>query len=238
MRPEYVLLEYYSRYLREIRGCSESTVKHYHDALRYISRYLVKAGKIENSIYEIKDIGQLEIIREFLYNDAEFIALNIRGHQMYSAGLNNYFRFAIGEAFETIGETIKLLDVEVAVAESVVRKNISLGRSSIIKSQVLKSANYECEVDTRHQTFVAKSSGQQYMEGHHIIPMKKQPAFDTSLDVYANIVCLCPVCHRLLHYGLDLNKKDLLEQMYMTRIERLVNSGIKLSKDEFISLTM
>ena len=71
-----------------------------------------------------------------------------------------------------------------------------------------------------------------------MIPMKKQPVFNTSLDLYANIVCLCPVCHRLLHYGLDLNKKELLNQMYVTRNERLVNSGIKLSKDEFLEIAI
>lgn len=238
MSSEYILMEYFGRYLKEIRGSSESTVKHYHDALRYISRYLVKVGKIESSIYEIKDIGQLEIIREFLYNDPEFVTINTRGHQMYSAGFNNYFRFAMGDEFETIGETIKLLDVEVGVSEPVIRENISWGRSSIIKNQVLKSANYECEIDTSHQTFVAKSSGQQYMEGHHMIPMKKQSAFNTSLDVYANIVCLCPVCHRLMHHGLDDCKKTLLSQIYVARIERLANSGIRLSKDEFMRMAI
>lgn len=238
MNSEYVLMEYFSRYLREIRGSSESTVKHYHDALRYISRYLVNAGKIESSIYEIKDIGQLEIIREFLYNDPEFITLNARGHQMYSAGFNNYFKFAMGEEFEAAGKTIKLLDVEVAASQPMVKESTSWGRSSIIKNQVLKSANYQCEIDVRHQTFVAKSSGQQYMEGHHMIPMKKQPVFDASLDVYANIVCLCPICHRMLHYGLDSKKKDLLDHMYVTRIDRLANSGIKLSKDEFVKMAI
>ena len=238
MSSEYVLMEYFSRYLREIRGSSESTVKHYHDALRYISRYLVKVGKIESSIYEIKDIGQLEIIREFLFNDPEFIVLNTRGHQMYSAGFNNYFKFAMGEEFEAVGETIKLLDMEVPVSEPVVRESVSWGRSSIIKNQVLKSANYECEIDTRHKTFEAKSSGQQYMEGHHMIPMKKQLAFNTSLDVYANVVCLCPVCHRLLHYGTDSKKKELLLQMYATRVDRLSNSGIKISKNEFVEMAI
>lgn len=238
MSSEYVLMEYFSRYLREIRGSSESTIKHYHDALRYISRYLIKVGKIESSIYEIKDIGQLEIIREFLFNNPEFIALNTRGHQMYSAGFNNYFKFAMGEEFESVGETIKLLDIEVPVSEPVVRESVSWGRSSIIKNQVLKLANYECEIDTRHKTFVAKSSGQQYMEGHHMIPMKKQPAFNTSLDIYANVVCLCPVCHRLMHHGLDDCKKTLLSQIYVARIERLANSGIRLSKEEFMRMAI
>lgn len=238
MSSEYVLMEYFGRYLREIRGSSEATVKHYHDALRYISRYLVKTGKIENSIYEVKDIGQLEVIREFLYNDPEFIELNTRGHQMYSAGFNNYFRFAMGEEFVTAGKAIKLLDVEVAVRKSVVRENISWRRSSIIKNQVIKSANYECEISSGHKTFIAQSTGQQYMEGHHLIPMMKQPTFETSLDVYANIICLCPVCHRLMHHGLDDCKKSLLSQIYVNRTERLANSGIRLSKEEFLKMAI
>ena len=71
-----------------------------------------------------------------------------------------------------------------------------------------------------------------------MIPMKKQPDFNTSLDVYANIVCLCPVCHRLMHHGLDDCKKTLLSQIYVARIERLANSGIRLSKDEFMRMAI
>ena len=42
----------------------------------------------------------------------------------------------------------------------------------------------------------------------------------------------------MLHYGLDSKKKDLLDQMYVTRIDRLANSGIKLSKDEFVKMAI
>lgn len=238
MDSKYVLSEYYVRYLRDVRCVSESTIKHYQDALKYISKYLVNTGKIENSIYEVCDIGQLEILREFLYNDPEFIALNARGHQMYSAGLNNYYKFASGKEFETLGQKIQLLDVQLPVGVREQRISQEWNRSSIIKNQVIESSNYECEIDISHQTFLAKRTGKQYMEGHHLIPMKKQDAFECSLDVYANIVCLCPICHRLLHYGVDVNKQKLLNIMYATRNERLANSGIRLSKEEFISIAI
>ena len=38
MDSKYVLSEYYVRYLRDVRGVSESTIKHYQDALKYISK--------------------------------------------------------------------------------------------------------------------------------------------------------------------------------------------------------
>ena len=74
------------------------------------------------------------------------------------------------------------------------------------------------------------------MEGHHAVPMKEQNNFDVSLDVYANIVCLCPICHRLLHYGKVSQKREVLEQIYIARDDRLQNSGIYLTKDQFLNI--
>lgn len=75
---EYVFMTYYIKYLKEIRKVSDSTVKHYQDALRYISKYLVQKEKIKQTVYEIQDIGELEIIRTYLYTDPDFIALVLR----------------------------------------------------------------------------------------------------------------------------------------------------------------
>ena len=117
------------------------------------------------------------------------------------------------------------------------KKNI-VSRSTIIKTQAIKSAKYTCEIDKRHQTFIAKSSGNPYMEGHYAIPMMKQRHFENSLDIYANVVCLCPICHRLLHYAVDSNKEILVKKIYVDRADRLANSGIKLSRDEFERLVI
>lgn len=62
---EYVLMTYYIKYLKEIRNVSDSTVKHYQDALRYISKYLVQKEKLKQTVYEIQDLGELEIIKRF-----------------------------------------------------------------------------------------------------------------------------------------------------------------------------
>ena len=200
---------------------------------------LVDREKIEETIYEIQDIGELEMIKTYLFNDLEFIDLNAKGHQMYSSGLNNYLRFAYGEDFANAGnDKIQLLDIELPVPSKKVREISAHARSSIIKLQSIESAGYRCEFDDSHVTFTAKSTGHPYMEGHHAVSMKYQDKFDHSLDVYANVVCLCPICHRLLHYGVETEKNTVLDKIYYGRADRLDASGIRIGKDDFKKLVI
>lgn len=231
---KYILFEYYVKYLRDIRKVSESSIGHYTQALRKISKILVQDNKINESIYEIKDLSELEIIKDYLYSNPDFVSLDERGHRMYSSGLNNYYRFACGDEFFKIKDEIITMDIAIPKSEHQTAITSYWKRSSIIKQQSIKSARYLCEIDSNHKTFTAKNTGEQYMEGHHAIPMKKQESFDVSLDVYANIICLCPICHRLLHYGEDCDKDNLLNKIYYDRADRLASSGIRLSKEEFV----
>ncbi|MDE7177977.1 MAG: hypothetical protein K2O59_09185 [Lachnospiraceae bacterium] len=235
---EYVLMTYYKKYLKEIRKVSDSTVKHYQDALKYISQYLVKKGKLRQTVYEVQDIGELEVIKAYLYSEQEFIELDKRGHQMYSAGFNHYYKFASGEGFANIQRQIEMMDIEVPIPEKNIGNVENWKRSSIIKMQSIESAGYQCEISPKHTTFTSKSSGHQYMEGHHALPMKYQDKFEKSLDVYANIICLCPICHRLLHYGVASEKENVLDKIYYDRSKRLAVSGIKVSRSEFESLAI
>lgn len=57
-----------------------------------------------------------------------------------------------------------------------------------------------------------------------------------SLDVYANIIGLCPNCHRQLHFGKQDEIRDILKPIYTARADRFHNSGIILSKDEFLAV--
>lgn len=234
---EYVLMVYYVEYLKKIRKVSDSTIKHYQQAMRYISNFLVKKEKIKCSIYEILDIDELKIIKEYLYSDPDFIEIDIRGHRMYSAGFNHYFRFANGKEFKNIYHQIEDMDIEIPVEDKQVSLRDTWKRSSIIKLQSIEAAGYECEANSKHKTFIAKSTGKPYMEGHHALPMKYQDRFKSSLDIYANIICLCPTCHRLLHYGIISEKINVIYKIYYDRVERLAASGIRISKTEFENLT-
>lgn len=235
----YVLSTYYEKYLREVKKLSESSIGHYTQALRKISSMLVEREKIEESIYEVQDIGQLEILKEYLYTEPEFVKLNTKGHQMYSSGLNNYIKFAHGEDFSNYdSETIQLLDIEMPVPDKKAQRLIRYARSSIIKTQSIESAGYKCEFDSEHKTFTSKNTGHWYMEGHHALPMKYQDKFEHSLDVYANVVCLCPICHRLLHYGVKSEKENVVNKIYFERADRLSASGIEISKKDFMKLVV
>ena len=233
-----VLKEYYVRYLINVRGSSESTVNHYLGALKTISKYLVEHSKLEESIYEVNDVIQLEVLRKYLYAQPDFVEKDERGNRMYSAGLNNYLRFALGEDFSEFGNLRNKMDMEVKLPDKSAIKVLHWNRNGIIKKQSVEMAGYICEMNSGHHTFISASSGKQYMEGHHAIPLNKQDSFRVSLDVYANIVCLCPICHRLLHYGVESDKKAFLNKIYNERSERLANSGIRLSKEEFESIAI
>lgn len=76
------------------------------------------------------------------------------------------------------------------------------------------------------------------MEGHHALPMTYQDKFEHSLDVYANVVCLCPICHRLLHYGVKSEKENVVNKIYFERADRLSASGIEISKKDFMKLVV
>lgn len=233
-----VLKEYYARYLTDVRGLSQSSVRHYFDALNNISRRLKDKNLVKKDIYEIQDLEQLGHVREILYADAEFIELNERGRRMYSAGLNNYYRFASGAGFKEAKDKILLFDIPVEPEKAIIVECKTWKRSNIIRTQAIEYAGYACEIDGDHKTFVAEKNNKPYMESHHAIPMKLQPNFGKSLDVYANVICLCPICHKRIHYGVKDDKQLMLDAIYSKRADRLANSGIKLSRTEFKELVV
>ena len=233
-----VLQEYYSQYLTEIRGLSISSVKHYLDALNNISRKLKAKELVSTDIYEIMDLGELSEIRRILFEDPEFKEQDARGRRMYSSGLNNYYRFASGEGFtesrfEAGSDCMKLMDIPIAPAQPRTISRVDWARSNILREQALSFAGYACEIDQSHESFIAEKTNKAYMEGHHAIPMNNQPQFDRSLDVYANIVCLCPICHRRIHHGIRPDRIRMMNMLYESRADRLANSGIRLSREEF-----
>lgn len=231
-----MLREYYSRYLTEVRGLSLSSVKHYLDALNNISRRLKDKEPIKHSIYEISSLERLNYIRDVLFADSDFVAMNERGKRMYSAGLNNYCRFASGADFHETQSKMSALDVPVAAEKAIVTEQTVWKRSEILRTQAIEMAGYECEIDSSHETFMAEASKKPYMEGHHALPMKRQGEFGVSLEVYENIICLCPVCHRRIHYGVKQDRIDMAKKIYENRSSRLMKCGIYLSENEFVEV--
>jgi predicted HNH restriction endonuclease len=92
----------------------------------------------------------------------------------------------------------------------------------------LWNANFKCEINSDYTTFINKRSQKQYMEPHHLIPMNKQWAFEFDIDVFENILCLCPTCHRKIHLAEDDQKREILLQAFNIRKDALPKRGISI----------
>ena len=225
--------EYFARYSTEVKGKAISTAGHYQAALNTISRFMRERHLVQHDIYEIGSIEQLHNLWEIVIQDASFQQLNARGNRMYSAGYHQYDEFVQGHGFSRLAERLPALDVPMDAVEPARMEYKVWRRSGILRAQTIAAAGYRCELHPEHRTFIAERTQKPYMEAHHIIPMSQQESFRHSLDVYANVICLCPVCHRLLHHGLLAERRYIIDQIYEARKERFVHSGLVMGKEEF-----
>ncbi len=107
------------------------------------------------------------------------------------------------------------------------KTNPALGKEAIIRNQ------YQCCVNPNHKTFI-KKNGEPYMEVHHLIPLEWQGEFENKLDTRANLVPLCPLCHKLIHYGQIEDIKPIITQLFNERQEALIKSGLEITLEALI----
>lgn len=131
-------------------------------------------------------------------------------------------------------------DNDIYVAEkyesSFAGRNISSNRPSTnprLGKAAIKRGGYRCIFSTEsriHETFL-KPDGTMYMEVHHLIPLEQQCNFDNKLDTKANLVPVCPLCHRKLHHGRKVDIDEMLAALYAERHELLAQSGLSITED-------
>ncbi len=107
-------------------------------------------------------------------------------------------------------------------------------RDRQIALNALAHANFSCEIDPKHPTFIKKHSDKTYTEPHHLIPLAMQDQFDVSLDVEENIISLCSNCHNEIHYGENADR--LVRELYGKRKEHLEKVGIVVSKENLLAM--
>lgn len=98
----------------------------------------------------------------------------------------------------------------------------------------LEIADFKCEFDPAHRTFIRKRDSMPYTEPHHLVPLEYHDKFDVSLDVEENIVSLCSTCHNQLHYGKDI--EIILEPLYNSRQTLLAKAGIVITYNELLKM--
>lgn len=113
-------------------------------------------------------------------------------------------------------------------------------RDKRISANALKRANNTCEHVNSHKSFTRRNKNVKYMEPHHLIPLHMHEEFEKSLDVEANIVCLCSNCHNQIHYG---DSRKIIEHLWTLRGSELAAAGINhkidgtiIDKDELLKM--
>ncbi|MCM3195818.1 HNH endonuclease [Priestia megaterium] len=249
--------KYFANWLFNNSKLSSSTIEKYASAINTISTELRKYGLLEDSLFSITDPIIIEDMIGNYLSIPEFRDKDIRGNRMYSNALKYFKKFT--EYLENYAQIqneliIQKVEYEKSIIKNNANKNTALiniidrveekpvyrtihkqkiwRRNPIYASNTIAAANYLCEFNNNHKHFVSKFNNRNYVEAHHLIPIKYQEHFDYSLDVYANIVSVCPVCHKQLHYGLFKEKKPILDLLFLNRKERLLASGIGIEINE------
>lgn len=79
----------------DLIGLSERSILNYLEAIRtcsmIVSYSLAKKGY--ESIYDITDPDEIRYIQQLLEQNLEYIEINQKGHNRYSAGIANYIKF-------------------------------------------------------------------------------------------------------------------------------------------------
>lgn len=119
----------------------------------------------------------------------------------------------------------------------------AIAKNNRLAKSVLIDAKYLCQIDPSHTTFLTNHQVP-YMEGHHLIPctVKNSKIFidkkkgGKNIDCVENIVCICPNCHRAVHFGDDRTKKEKIRTMFNKQSEKLAKVGILITEDELLEL--
>lgn len=233
-------------WLKNTTELSSYSIGRYANAIDTLSDERLKYNIQVKDLFQINDPALIDAILD----NPKFQNKNNKGNRMYSAALNHFKNFIIyfnERKFET-----ELFKEELEFNKYLEENDSGISRRIIIEdkvqgkpnyktvnnqkiwsrnpkyaSEVVASANYLCEFNQEHQYFVSKYNQKNYVEAHHLIPMKYHE-FDCSLDIYGNIVSLCVVCHKQIHFGLFEEKKVLLDHLFNSRKERLRASGIDI----------
>ena len=81
-----------------------------------------------------------------------------------------------------------------------------LCRNPKIAYLIKERAKYNCEICGCFP--FKQKNGNWYAEAHHILELSK-----SKIDLPSNMICVCPTCHRVIHYGTDeeLEKRKKLK---------------------------
>lgn len=243
----------FARWLETHTDLKQYAIKRYSRAIETLSLELGDFGLQRINLFKFTDTAFIDTI----LSNPEFKKKNDKGHRMYSTALKHYKKYIEyyydselqAEHLKEEQEFEKYLtenpddssriNIEDKPKDKPNHRSVNnkkvWSRNPKFASEAVANADYQCEFDNQHKHFISKFNKRNYVEAHHLIPMQYQEQFDCSLDIHANIVSICLVCHKEIHYGLFEDKKGILDRLFKSRRERLIKSGISISLDELYS---
>lgn len=111
--------------------------------------------------------------------------------------------------------------------EAVIRR---YSRNPAVAREALTKARFRCQYRPRTKLFVARATGERYVEAHHLIPLYATFILDgASLDVIENVFALAPHWHRAIHSAEPDLVKEILESLVVKRPALLESFDICLN---------
>jgi 5-methylcytosine-specific restriction protein A len=165
------------------------------DLRNMIAVYREAKGKLGASVFNIDSYGDL------LAEDLTGIHLDEVSKRLEEEVVSKDNLLEIVNAMER-----ELADKPIIEQQRTVR---ALVRNQKIVQLVKEIANYRCEICG--ELGFEKKNGSRYCEAHHVLELSQ-----SRLDLPSNLLCVCALCHRVLHYG----SQDALKERLGKRHEK------------------
>jgi hypothetical protein len=230
-----------------------------------LNRFIIDKGKRIECTYTIESDYIYDLRAEpnpFVFDVSGDDLLMFRKQRFYTgrrprqevkmlAWLMNYLQGKVQEDDNDLDFQRKIQEAECSITLSETSKQQptyndgtsgrTVAKKACISKQAIRAAHYKCAFDETHETFLT-NKGVPYMEGHHLIPCTYSNAeyywsnFKRNIDCVENIVCLCPTCHRRIHFGSKEEKEAIIKSLYKKQISSLKAIGLNISIEELLSL--
>ncbi|MFA6194767.1 MAG: hypothetical protein WC719_03425 [Patescibacteria group bacterium] len=185
--------------------------------IKVLNEYIEYIKTIDSKLYPVLNISsELEIVATELTEVEEEIAeepINI-------AGLPE-FKIPVTTAYNSKGKKI-------------------FTTQKRYKIQSMEAHDYMCGCHSKeHLYFTANSTKENFVEGHHMIPMEYQHQYWTerkiNLDCPQNITPLCPHCHSKIHNAIPVQKSEVISELFHKYKDNLQAVDPELNFPKFAS---
>ena len=113
-------------------------------------------------------------------------------------------------------------------------------RSTQIDAKTVRTAfereGFKCELDPGHVTFIDGSTSKPYMDEFMLIPAKYQKEYKKSLNVDANICCVCPVCRAKLDHASDEERQEIIMRLFLKHKMMLKDYGVEVVPAKLLNM--